>query len=328
MSSSIEVVNLTKRFGPLTAVDSVSFQVEEGEVFGFLGPNGAGKTTTINVLCTLMRPTAGSAKVAGYDVVSQRNAVRQCIGLVFQDPSLDDRLTAYENLRFHAHVYNVPASERRRRIEEVLRLVELWDRRNAVVRTFSGGMRRRLEIARGILHQPRVLFLDEPTIGLDPQTREHVWDYILELQRAQHITIFMTTHYMEEAEHCQRIAIIDQGKIVALDTPDALKRMVGVDIVTLRTEDNEQAAQEIRERYGLNPQPDDTRIRLEVEAGAEFIPRLVGELGVVVTSVDLHRPTLDDVFLKLTGRAIREGDADPLAVMRLHGRLWGRGGRR
>ena len=325
--SSIEVIDLVKRFGPLTAVDRVSFQVEDGEVFGFLGPNGAGKTTTINVLCTLMRPTAGRARVAGYDVASQRNAVRQSIGLVFQDPSLDDQLTAYENLQFHAHVYNVPGRERAQRIEEVLRVVGLWDRRDAVVRTFSGGMKRRLEIARGILHHPRVLFLDEPTLGLDPQTREHVWEYILEVQRAHHITIFMTTHYMDEAEHCDRIAIIDQGKIVALDTPDALKRMVGVDIVTVQTEDSEQAAREIQERFGLEPQRDDTRLRLEVEAGAEFIPRLVRELGVAIRSVDLHRPTLDDVFLKLTGRAIREGEADPLALMRLHGRLW-RGGRR
>jgi ABC-2 type transport system ATP-binding protein len=325
--SSIEVVDLTKKFGALTAVDGISFQVEDGEVFGFLGPNGAGKTTTINVLCTLMRPTTGKATVAGYDVASQRNAVRQSIGLVFQDPSLDDQLTAHENLQFHGHLYNVPGRERARRIEEVLRVVELWDRRDAVVRTFSGGMKRRLEIARGILHHPRVLFLDEPTLGLDPQTREHVWEYILELQRAHEITVFMTTHYMEEAEHCDRIAIIDQGKIVALDTPDALKRMVGVDIVTLQTEDSERAAHEIQERYGLQPQRDDTRIRLEVEAGAEFIPRLVRELGVNVKSVDLHRPTLDDVFLKLTGRAIREGNADPLTILRLHGRLWG-GGRR
>jgi len=325
--SSIEVVDLTKSFGALVAVDHVSFRVEKGEVFGFLGPNGAGKTTTINVLCTLMRPTAGRAKVAGYDVALQRNAVRQSIGLVFQDPSLDDQLTAYENLRFHAHLYNVPGSECPRRIEEVLRVVGLWDRRDALVRTFSGGMKRRLEIARGVLHHPRVLFLDEPTLGLDPQTREHVWDYILELQRAHEITVFMTTHYMEEAEHCDRIAIIDQGKMVALDTPDALKRLVGVDIVTIRTEDSERAAREIRERYGLEPLTDDTRIRMEVEAGAEFIPQLVRDLGVAIKSVDLHRPTLDDVFLKLTGRAIREGEADPLTFMRLHGRLWG-GGRR
>jgi ABC-2 type transport system ATP-binding protein len=325
--SSIEVVGLTKSFGTFTAVDDISFQVEDGQVFGFLGPNGAGKTTTINVLCTLMRPTKGEARVAGYDVASQSNAVRQSIGLVFQDPSLDDQLTAQENLLFHAHVYSVPGSERARRVEEALRVVDLWERRDAVVRTFSGGMKRRLEIARGILHRPRILFLDEPTLGLDPQTREHVWEYILELHRAHEITVFMTTHYMEEAEHCDRIAIIDQGKIVALDTPDALKRMVGVDIVTLRSEDDEGAAREIRERYGLEAQTDDSRIRLEVEAGAEFIPRLVRELGVAIKSVDLHRPTLDDVFLKLTGRAIREGEADPLTMMRLHGRLWGRGRR-
>jgi len=324
---SIEVVDLVKSFGPLAAVDHISFQVEDGEVFGFLGPNGAGKTTTINVLCTLMRPTAGRAKVAGYDVASQRNAVRQSIGLVFQDPSVDDQLTAYENLQFHAHVYNVPGRERAPRIEEVLRVVELWDRRHAVVRTFSGGMKRRLEIARGILHHPRVLFLDEPTLGLDVQTREHVWDYILEVQRAHEITVFMTTHYMDEAEHCNRIAIIDQGKIVALDTPDALKRMVGVDIVTVQADGIEWAAREIQERYGLEPQRDDTHLRLEVEGGAEFIPRLVRDLGMAVKSVDLHRPTLDDVFIKLTGRAIRDAEADSLARLRLQGRLW-RGGRR
>ncbi len=326
--SSVEVVGLSKRFGPLVAVDDVSFQVEESEVFGFLGPNGAGKTTTISILCTLLRPTSGTAKVAGYDVEKQRNAVRQSIGLVFQDPSLDEQLTALENLRFHSYVYNVPGSQRAARIEEVLNVVELWDRRNAVVRTFSGGMKRRLEIARGLLHHPRVLFLDEPTIGLDPQTREHIWTYILQLQRAHEITIFMTTHYMEEAEHCNRIGIIDHGRLVALDTPDALKRMVGVDIVTLRTPDNARAAEEIRTRFGLETQSEDGRLRLEVPNGAEFIPKLVCDLGVTVESVDLHRPTLDDVFLKLTGHVIREGEADPLAFMRTHGRLWRGGGRR
>ncbi len=323
--SSIDVDGLAKQFGPLTAVDDISFRVGEGEVFGFLGPNGAGKTTTINMLCTLMRPTAGTAKVAGYDVANERDAVRQSIGLVFQDPSLDDQLTARENLRFHSFLYNLTGSECARRIDEVLRVVGLWDRRDAVVRTFSGGMKRRLEIARGVLHYPRVLFLDEPTLGLDPQTREHVWAYILELQREHEITVFMTTHYMEEAEHCDRIAIIDQGKIAALDTPEALKRTVGADIVTLRVEDSEDASLGIRRRFGLEPLVDDKRIRLEVEAGAELIPELVRELGVNIVSVDLHRPTLDDVFLKLTGRAIREDEADPLAAMRLHARLFGRG---
>jgi ABC-2 type transport system ATP-binding protein len=324
---SIEVSDLHKNFGPLAAVDGVTFNVEEGEVFGFLGPNGAGKTTTINILCTLLSPTSGHARVAGFDVQTQRNAVRQSIGLVFQDPSLDDQLTAIENLRFHSDLYNVPGKERPARIEEVLRVVELWERRKAIVKTFSGGMKRRLEIARGLIHHPRVLFLDEPTIGLDPQTREHMWTYILQLQRAHGITIFMTTHYMEEAEHCGRIAVIDHGEIVALDTPDALKHMVGADIVTLRTPDNERAAAEIHEKYGLSVQSQDGRLRLEVPNGAEFIPRVVCELGVTVESVDLHRPTLDDVFLKLTGHVIREDEADPLALMRMHGRLW-TGGRR
>ncbi len=320
---SVEVSDLHKNFGSLAAVDGVSFEVEEGEVFGFLGPNGAGKTTTINILCTLLRPTSGHARVAGYDVETQRNEVRQSIGLVFQDPSLDDQLTAIENLRFHAHVYNVPGTVRSKRIEEVLRMVELWDRRKAVVKTYSGGMKRRLEIARGLLHHPRVLFLDEPTIGLDPQTREHIWSYILELQRAHGITIFMTTHYMEEAEHCGRIGVIDYGHLQALDTPDALKRMVGADIVTLRTPDNDRAIVEIREKYGLEAQSQDGRLRLEVANGAEFIPHVVYDLAVPVESVDLHRPTLDDVFMKLTGHVIRENEADPLSMMRMRGRMWG-----
>jgi ABC-2 type transport system ATP-binding protein len=320
---SVEVSDLHKNFGALAAVDGVSFEVNEGEVFGFLGPNGAGKTTTISILCTLLRPTSGHARVAGFDVETQRDHVRQSIGLVFQDPSLDDPLTAIENLRFHAHVYNVPGHLRSKRIEEVLKVVELWDRRKAVVKTFSGGMKRRLEIARGLLHHPRVLFLDEPTIGLDPQTREHIWSYILELQRAHEITIFMTTHYMEEAEHCNRIGVIDYGHLQALDTPDALKRMVGADIVTLRTPDNDKATVEIRERYGLEAQTRDGRLRLEVPDGAEFIPRVVCDLAVPVESVDLHRPTLDDVFLKLTGHVIREDEADPLAFMRMNRRMWG-----
>ncbi|MBI2848582.1 MAG: ATP-binding cassette domain-containing protein [Chloroflexi bacterium] len=302
----IEVKELVKRFGGLTAVDGVSFSVEQGEIFGFLGPNGAGKTTTIGILCTLLRPTGGRATVNGHDVVHQQTAVRQSIGLVFQDPSLDIHLTAEENLQFHAYIYNVPARVRRARVEEVLRLVELWERRRDLVRTFSGGMKRRLEIARGLLHFPKVLFLDEPTLGLDPQTREHIWQYILDLRQREGITIFLTTHYMEEAQNCDHIAIIDGGKIVAMDTPGGLKSLVGGDIIHLKTEDDGQAIMELARRYEVEAKPGNGFLQFEVRQGDEFIPKLVRDLGTRILSVSLSRPTLDDVFLKLTGHAIRD----------------------
>jgi ABC-2 type transport system ATP-binding protein len=240
-SNSIEVNGLSKRFADLEAVRGVSFSVAAGETFGFLGPNGAGKSTTIAMLCTLLRPTSGSARVAGYDVAREQAAVRQRIGLVFQDTTLDDYLTAEENLRFHAELYGVPRAEAPRRIEDVMNMVGLWDRRANLVRTFSGGMKRRLEIARGLMHSPRVLFLDEPTVGLDPQTRAHIWSYINELRRTEQITMFLTTHYMDEAEHCDRIAIIDEGRIVASGTPEELKAQVGRDRVEIHTADDEAA---------------------------------------------------------------------------------------
>lgn len=219
----IEVKNLTKKYNGFTAVDGISFEVGEGEVFGFLGPNGAGKTTTINMLCTLLRPTSGSALVSGSDVVRDPNQVRREIGIIFQDPSLDDRLTAEDNLRFHGYLYHMDRKRIDERIPEVLNLVELYDRRRDFVRKFSGGMKRRLEIARGLLHCPKVLFLDEPTLGLDPQTRAHIWDYVLKMREDSGLSIFMTTHYMQEAEVCDRVVIIDHGKIVDLDTPEKLK---------------------------------------------------------------------------------------------------------
>jgi ABC-2 type transport system ATP-binding protein len=237
----IEAVDLTKRYGELEAVKSVSFSVEPGETYGFLGPNGAGKSTTISMLCTLVRPTGGTAAVAGFDVVRQRTAVRRQIGLVFQDTTLDDYLTASENLRFHAELYRVPKGELDGRVRQVLDMVGLWERRDNIVKTFSGGMKRRLEIARGLLHSPRVLFLDEPTVGLDPQTRSHIWGYINELKRRESITMFLTTHYMDEAEHCDRIAIMDNGELVVVDTPEALKRSVGRDRVSITTADDEVA---------------------------------------------------------------------------------------
>ncbi|HEY7067101.1 MAG TPA: ATP-binding cassette domain-containing protein [Chloroflexota bacterium] len=303
---SIRVEGLVKRYGALTAVDDVSFAVGEGELFGFLGPNGAGKSTTIHMLCTLLRPTAGQAWVAGLDVQREPTRVRRAIGLIFQDPSLDDRLTAVENLDFHARIYNVARDVSRERSEQLLRMVDLWDRRNDLVRTFSGGMKRRLEIARGLLHQPTVFFLDEPTIGLDPQTREHIWRYLLDLRRREGVTLFLTTHYMDEAERCDRIAIIDHGRIVALDTPAALKALVGGDVVTLRTPEQEQAAVNLQARFGLEPTREDGTLRLEVPDGEQFIPRLVTELGVPIQAIAVHRPTLDDVFIKLTGSAMRD----------------------
>jgi len=212
---AIVVDNLTKRYGTTEAVRGISFSVAAGEIFGFLGPNGAGKSTTISMLCTLVRPSAGHARVAGADIVEDREAVRGQIGLVFQDQTLDEYLTAEENLRFHGELYGVPKVELGGRIREILEMVELWDRRDDVVQNFSGGMRRRLEIARGLLHSPRVLFLDEPTVGLDPQTRAAIWTYIETLHRAEQITILLTTHYMDEAEHCDRIAIIDHGQMAA-----------------------------------------------------------------------------------------------------------------
>jgi ABC-2 type transport system ATP-binding protein len=302
----IEVHGLVKKFGPLTAVDGVSFTVGEGEIFGFLGPNGAGKTTTINMLCTLLRPTAGRAQVAGHDVVRESHAVRRAIGLVFQEPSLDDRLTAWENLLLHAVLYDVPGRERAGRMREALSVVELYERRDDPVKTFSGGMKRRLEIARGLIHHPRVLFLDEPTLGLDPQTRHRLWDYILALRERQGVTVFLTTHYMDEAEHADRIAIMDHGQIVALDTPERLKDLVGGDVVTLETADDVVAADELDGRFGLEVDRRDGRLHFEVANGERFIPELVGGLSTRILSVSLRRPTLDDVFLKLTGRRIRD----------------------
>jgi ABC-2 type transport system ATP-binding protein len=314
---------LTKRFGELEAVKGIDLDVRRGEIFGFLGPNGAGKSTTINILCTLMRPTAGQASVAGFDVDRQPADVRASIGLVFQDPSLDIQLTARENLEFHAFIYSVPSAERARRIAEVLEMVELSDRANSIVMTFSGGMKRRLEIARGMLHTPEVLFLDEPTIGLDPQTRRHIWTYLRGLREKAGVTLFMTTHYMDEAEECDRIAIIDGGRIVALGTPSELKALVGGDVVTVATADNVTAAAEIMRLFELEPVVDDGSIRIEVQDGAGFVPRLGRETSVPVTSVSFRRPSLDDVFLKLTGHAIRDEQAGSTDMMRMFGRAWG-----
>jgi ABC-2 type transport system ATP-binding protein len=308
VTAAIDVSALRKSFGELEAVRGVSFEVAAGEVFGFLGPNGAGKTTTINMLCTLARPSAGSARVAGHDVVRERDDVRRNIGLVFQDPTLDGYLTAAQNLRLHAELYGVESALVAPRMRQVLEMVGLWERRDAPVNTFSGGMRRRLEIARGLMHSPRVLFLDEPTLGLDPQTRSSIWRYIDELRQTEHITIFMTTHYMDEAEMCDRIAIMDRGEIVALDTPEALKAEVGADRVRISTEDDEAAIAALAERFDLEGRMSEGAVTFFVPAGEEFVPRLFAELGLAIRSVSVSRPTLDDVFMSHTGTSIRDAE--------------------
>jgi ABC-2 type transport system ATP-binding protein len=325
MSSSeaaIQANGLVKRYGQLEAVRGIDLEVKHGEIFGFLGPNGAGKSTTISILCTLLVPSGGTAKVAAIDVVQDPARVRQRIGLVFQDPSLDDQLTGRENLEFHAWIYSVPASERGKRIDEMLALLQLTERAGSQVRTYSGGMKRRLEIARGMLHQPQILFLDEPTLGLDPQTRQSIWAHLNELRATKGITIFMTTHYMDEAEYCDRIAIIDKGKIVALGTPDELKAMVGGDVVTITSSRGDEAAAEIETRLGVTPIRDNGSLRMEVPDAKVFVPRLVRELEAPVDTVTLRRPSLDDVFLKLTGRAIRDEEAGTKDQMRAMASRW------
>ncbi len=323
----IDVAGLVKKFGEFTAVNEVSFAVERGEIFGFLGPNGAGKSTTIKMLATLLKPTAGHASLAGFDIRTQPVQVRQSIGLVFQDPSLDDVLTADENLRFHAMMYGVPADLRAKRTDEVLEMVDLTDRRRSVVKTFSGGMKRRLEIARGLLHHPKVLFLDEPTVGLDPQTRNAIWQHVHRLRDTEDVTIFMTTHYMDEAENCDRIAVIDHGHIVALDTPAVLKRQVGGDVLTIRTDDDQEMAVALAERYQVQVAVGPDGLRFQVKDGASFIPRLTADFTGRIRSVSVHQPTLDDVFLNLTGRVIREEEGSAMDAMRQHRKLW-TGGRR
>jgi ABC-2 type transport system ATP-binding protein len=332
--NAIQVDNLVRNFDDFRAVNEISFEVHEKEIFGFLGPNGAGKTTTINMLCTLLRPTGGSAQVNGYDVSAQQAEVRSSIGIIFQDPSLDDELTAHENMRFHAMMYDVSRENFKRRSEELMEMVDLKDKLADQVRTYSGGMKRRLEIARGLLHRPRVLFLDEPTLGLDPQTRRHIWQYLRNLREQREVTMFMTTHYMDEAENCNRIAIIDHGQIVAIDTPANLKERVGGDIITLRTSDNELASERLDEFHGFETRTGpDGQLIVETERGDQFIPKIIetfsnGSEPIEVQSVSLRQPTLEDVFIKLTGHAIREEEADSKSQMRQRGRMFGRLSRR
>jgi ABC-2 type transport system ATP-binding protein len=305
MAYAVETSNLTKRYDEIVAVDALDLKIDEGEIFGLVGPNGAGKTTTLSMLSTLLKPTSGTARVNGYDIVEQSADVRRSIGIVFQDPSSDDVLTGRENLYLHALMFGVPKHQRKERIQRVLELVDLQDRANDVVKKYSGGMRRRLELARGLLHNPRVLFLDEPTLGLDPQTREHIWEYVENLVKTEKVTVIITTHYMDEADRlCNRVAIIDHGHVVALDTPSALKSKVGGEVIRLRTKSPK--LEQIKELdYVLSVNQSGSTLLLTVKnasAHLQEILSLVGEVG----SVEVRSPTLNDVFLNYTGREIRE----------------------
>ena len=318
---AIHVENLTKRFGDFTAVDAISFDIKKGEIFGLLGPNGAGKTTTISMLSTLLDPTSGNAQVNDIDIQEDQDGVRKSIGIVFQDQSLDEELTAWENMDFHGRLYRIPKEVREERITDLLQLVELEERKESLVKTFSGGMRRRLEIARGLLHEPAVLFLDEPTLGLDPQTRNHLWTYIQTLNHTKGITIILTTHYMDEADRlCDRIAIIDRGTIIAMDTPEELKKRVGSDVVTVTSPDSERIAQEISAPWISGAEQHDGQVTIRLHDAEEHITeliRLFGDHGYAITSVSIHKPTLEDVFLHYTGKTIREDEAGAADRMRM-----------
>ncbi|HJH25974.1 MAG TPA: ABC transporter ATP-binding protein [Methanophagales archaeon] len=318
----IQTIELTKKYGNIKAVDNVSLGIRRGEIFGLLGPNGAGKTTIIKMLATLLKPTSGFAEVWHHNILKEQDAVRRSIGIVFQDPSVDTELTGRENLDFHARMYGLNKEVREKRIAEVLDLVELNDRANVFVKFYSGGMQRRLEIARGLMHYPKVLFLDEPTLGLDAQTRHRIWDYIKRLNKAQKVTVVLTTHYMEEADYlCDRVAIIDHGKIIALDKPNNLKNAIGEDIISIQVSDGGKFSDiltkiEFIKRIKLH----DDFLFLSVENGEIMIPRilrLAHEEGVLVHSVSLRKPTLEDVFLTFTGRTIREQEASVKEQIRM-----------
>lgn len=301
----IEIKELTKKFNKLTAVDALNLQIKEGEIFGLLGPNGAGKTTTLLMLTTLIQSTSGTATINNYDIHTQPHNVRKSIGIVFQDPSSDEILTGYENLKLHGWLYDMPDIIREKRIKEVLDLVDLTNRQNDRVKKYSGGMRRRLELARGLMHHPKVLFLDEPTLGLDPQTRGTIWEYIQKLAREKNITIIITTHYMDEADKlCDRLAIIDQGKIVILGSPKKLKKNLGGDIVRLKsTKLNISKLKKLSYVKKISSCNDE--ICLTIENANKHLQELLNFVGKV-DSVEIHSPTLDDVFLHYTGRKIRE----------------------
>jgi len=312
---AIETFALTKRYGKILALDSLDLKIEPGEVFGLLGPNGAGKTTTISMLCTVNSPTSGTALVNGFDIRRQAGKVRRSIGIVFQDPSIDDRLTGRENMMLHATLYDIGTVLARKKIIELLGLVGLQDRADSPMKTYSGGMRRRLELARGLLHSPRVLFLDEPTLGLDPQTRQHLWSHIEELARQSNITVILTTHYMEEAERlCSRVGIIDSGRIKVVDTPANLIGALEGDVVTIITSRPADFLERVKElSFTHNAEVIDSTVRLHLSDAEKKVPvivELASAAGIELKSVSIHKPTLNDVFLYYTGKDIRSEEAE------------------
>jgi ABC-2 type transport system ATP-binding protein len=326
---AIKVENLTRKFGDLTAVDSISFTIGEGEIFGLLGPNGAGKTTTLSMLSTILPPTSGKAYVNGFEVSKDQSNVRKSIGIVFQDQSLDEELTAYENMDFHGRIYHIPKERREPKIIELLKLVELFDRKDSLVKTFSGGMRRRLEIARGLLHEPKILFLDEPTLGLDPQTRNNLWQYIEKLNKEKGITIILTTHYMDEADKlCNRVAIIDSGKIVAIDTPEGLKEEIGGEFIRVKSSDKEKLQSLLKQKDWVKKvELEDDSLMVSLQKPEEHVSEIVNiaaENKITVSSISIHKPTLEDVFLYFTGKTIREEGANSKDFMRMHRKMWRR----
>jgi len=302
---AIEAKGLVKRFGVTTAVDGVTFEVKAGEFFGFLGPNGAGKTTTIHMLCTLLKPTSGSARVNGYDCATEARHVRNAIGLVFQETTLDKDLTVQENLLLTCYLYNMKRHEARERIGAILKVLELTDRRDALVKTLSGGLKRRVDLARGLLHRPKILFLDEPTLGLDPQARVTIWDLIDRLREQEHMTIFLTTHYLDEAERCDRVAIIDHGRISALGSPETLKRTIKGEVIHLKTTDDPRVEDEIRRQFAVVTKRTQDGLLLEIDSAETLLPRLLSSFGGKILSINITRPSLNEVFIHLTGRAIR-----------------------
>ena len=324
---AINIKNLTKKFGKFTAVDSINLEIKEGELFGLLGPNGAGKSTTLNMLATMMIPTSGSAFVNNMEIVNQ-DSVRRTIGMVFQDPSLDDELTGRENLEFHGRMYHMQKDLRIKRIDEVLKLVGLEDKAKLQIKTYSGGMKRRLEIARGLMHHPNILFLDEPTLGLDPQTRRGIWDYIQKLNEDEGLTIILTTHYMEEADYlCDRIAIIDHGKIIALDTPENMKNSMGGDILKLETKESDNLDKILKFDWIKNKKKFEGYLNVTVKDGGSAIPDILkasSEAGIKIDSVHMIRPSLEDVFIHYTGRTIREQEADTVDQMKSMMNQWGK----